>query len=70
MFLVVATLAKFERRLIIERTMAVLDVARACGDTSKRLGLPAEKVAAIQAVASIGHSLTEVCKALLQNEVS
>lgn len=63
-FHVFAALAEFERRLIVERTMAGLAAARARGRKGGRPGLPAEKVAAIQALAASGRGPAEVCKAL------
>lgn len=59
-----AALAEFERRLIVERTMAGLAAARARGRKGGRPGLPAEKIAAIQALAASGRGPAEVCKAL------
>ena len=49
-FHVFAALAEFERRLIVERTMAGLAAARARGRKGGRPGLPAEKIAAIRAM--------------------
>lgn len=63
-FHVFAALAEFERRLIVERTMAGLAAARARGRKGGRPGLPAEKIAAIQALAASGRGPAEVCKAL------
>jgi DNA invertase Pin-like site-specific DNA recombinase/predicted XRE-type DNA-binding protein len=63
-FHVFAALAEFERRLIVERTMAGLAAARARGRKGGRPGLPAEKVAAIQALAASGRGPAEVCKVL------
>ena len=63
-FHVFAALAEFERRLIVERTMAGLAAARARGRKGGRPGLPAEKIAAIQAMVASGSSPTQVCKAL------
>ena len=63
-FHVFAALAEFERRLIVERTVAGLAAARARGRKGGRPGLPAEKVAAIQALAASGRGPAEVCKAL------
>ena len=63
-FHVFAALAEFERRLIVERTMAGLAAARARGRKGGRPGLSAEKIAAIQALVDSGRSPTEVCKAL------
>ena len=59
-----AALAEFERRLIVERTMAGLAAARARGRKGGRPGLPAEKIAAIKALAASGRGPAEVCKAL------
>ena len=63
-FHVFAALAEFERRLIAERTMAGLAAARARGRKGGRPGLPAEKIAAIQAMVASGSSPTQICKAL------
>ena len=63
-FHVFAALAEFERRLIVERTMAGLAAARARGRKGGRPGLPPEKVAAIQALAASGREPAEVCKVL------
>ena len=63
-FHVFAALAEFERRLIVERTMAGLAAARARGRKGGRPGLPAEKIAAIHALADSGRSPAEICKAL------
>ena len=63
-FHVFAALAEFERRLIVERTVAGLAAARTRGQKGGRPGLPAEKIAAIQALAASGHGPAEVCKAL------
>ena len=59
-----AALAEFERRLIVERTMAGLAAARARGRKGGRPGLPAEKIAAIHALADSGRGPAEICKAL------
>jgi DNA invertase Pin-like site-specific DNA recombinase len=63
-FHVFAALAEFERRLIVERTHAGLVAARARGRQGGRPALPAEKVAAIQAMAAGNRSVSEICKAL------
>lgn len=63
-FHVFAALAEFERRLIVERTHAGLEAARARGRKGGRPALPAEKVAAIQAMAAGNRSVSEICKAL------
>ena len=63
-FHVFAALAEFERRLIVERTKAGLEAARVRGRKGGRPGLSAEKIAAIQALASNGRNPAEVCKAL------
>lgn len=63
-FHVFAALAEFERRLIVERTRAGLDAARARGRKGGRRGVPASTVAAIEALAQSGRSPTEICKAL------
>ena len=63
-FHVFAALAEFERRLIVERTMAGLAAARARGRKGGRPGLPAEKIAAIHALADSGRGPAEICKAL------
>lgn len=63
-FHVFAALAEFERRLIVERTMAGLAAARARGRKGGRPGLPAEKIAAIQSLVASGRGPAEVCKAL------
>lgn len=63
-FHVFAALAEFERRLIVERTHAGLEAARARGRKGGRPALPSEKVAAIQAMAAGNRSVTEICKAL------
>lgn len=63
-FHVFAALAEFERRLIVERTHAGLAAARARGRKGGRPALPAEKVAAIQAMAAGKRSVSEICKAL------
>ena len=63
-FHVFAALAEFERRLIVERTMAGLAAARARGRKGGRPGLPAEKIVAIKALAASGRGPAEVCKAL------
>lgn len=63
-FHVFGSIAQFERRLIVERTQAGLAAARARGRKGGRPGLPAEKVAAIKAMAANGHGPAEVCKAL------
>jgi len=63
-FHVFAALAEFERRLIIERTMAGLTAARARGRKGGRPGLSAEKIAAIQALTASGSSPSDVCKVL------
>ena len=63
-FHVFAALAEFERRLIVERTHAGLDAARARGRKGGRPALPPEKVAAIQAMAAGNRSVSEICKAL------
>lgn len=63
-FHVFAALAEFERRLIVERTMAGLAAARTRGQKGGRPGLPPEKIAAIQALAASGRSPAEICKAL------
>ncbi len=63
-FHVFAALAEFERRLIVEKTMAGLAAARARGRKGGRPGLPAEKVAAIHARVANGNRPAEVCKAL------
>lgn len=63
-FHVFAALAEFERRLIVERTRAGLDAARARGRKGGRRGVPPSTVAAIEALAQSGRSPTEICKAL------
>ncbi|HAL7460661.1 TPA: recombinase family protein [Escherichia coli] len=63
-FHVFAALAEFERRLIVERTHAGLEAARARGRKGGRPALPLEKVAAIQAMAAGNRSVSEICKAL------
>jgi DNA invertase Pin-like site-specific DNA recombinase len=63
-FHVFAALAEFERRLIVERTHAGLEAARARGRKGGRPALPPEKVAAIQAMAAGNRSVSEICKAL------
>lgn len=63
-FHVFAALAEFERRLIVERTHAGLEAARARGRKGGRPALPSEKVAAIQAMAAGNRSVSEICKAL------
>lgn len=63
-FHVFAALAEFERRLIVERTHAGLEAARARGRKGGRPALPPEKVAAIQAMAVGNRSVSEICKAL------
>jgi DNA invertase Pin-like site-specific DNA recombinase len=63
-FHVFAALAEFERRLIVERTHAGLEAARARGRKGGRPALPPEKVAAIQAMAASNRSVSEICKAL------
>lgn len=63
-FHVFAALAEFERRLIVERTMAGLAAARARGRKGGRPGLSAEKIAAIQSLAASGRGPAQVCKAL------
>lgn len=63
-FHVFAALAEFERRLIVERTMAGLTAARVRGRKGGRPGLSTEKVAAIQALVSNNHSPVEICKVL------
>ncbi|UUC96696.1 recombinase family protein [Comamonas sp. C11] len=63
-FHVFAALAEFERRLIVERTHAGLEAARARGRKGGRPALPPEKVAAIQAMATGNRSVSEICKAL------
>lgn len=63
-FHVFAALAEFERRLIVERTHAGLEAARARGRKGGRPPLPPEKIAAIQAMAAGNRSVSEICKAL------
>ncbi|EJC0967048.1 recombinase family protein [Salmonella enterica subsp. enterica serovar Newport] len=63
-FHVFAALAEFERRLIVERTHAGLEAARARGRKGGRPALSPEKVAAIQAMAAGNRSVSEICKAL------
>lgn len=63
-FHVFAALAEFERRLIVERTQAGLEAARARGRKGGRPALPPEKVAAIQAMAAGNRSVSEICRAL------
>lgn len=63
-FHVFAALAEFERCLIVERTHAGLEAARARGRKGGRPALPPEKVAAIQAMAAGNRSVSEICKAL------
>lgn len=63
-FHVFAALAEFERRLIVERTHAGLEAARARGRKGGRPALPPEKVAAIQAMAAGNRSVSEICKVL------
>lgn len=64
-FHVFAALAEFERNVIRERTKAGLAAARARGRKGGRPGVPAEKVRAIQALATDrSKSPSEICKAL------
>lgn len=63
-FHIFGSIAQFERRLNIERTRAGLQAARARGRKGGRRPLPAEKVAAIQAMAATDRPVSEICRAL------
>lgn len=63
-FHIFGSIAQFERRLIVERTRAGLVAAKARGKRGGRPSLPAEKVAAIQAMAATDRPVAEVCKVL------
>lgn len=60
-----ASVAEFERQLILERTHAGLEAARARGRNGGRPGISPDKIAAIRALgADSERSPTEVCRAL------
>ena len=63
-FHVFAALAEFERRLIVERTMAGLASARARGRKGGRPGASAETINAIRALDKTERSPGEICKVL------
>lgn len=64
LFHVFGALAEFERRLVVERTMAGLAAARARGRKGGRPGIPQETISAVQALVTSGKGQAEICKAL------
>jgi DNA invertase Pin-like site-specific DNA recombinase len=63
-FHVFAALAEFERRLMVERTKAGLDAARARGRKGGRRGVSAETIAALKALSQSDHTPAEICRIL------
>lgn len=63
-FHIFGSIAQFERRLMVERTRAGLQAARARGRVGGRPGVPDETVQAIQALSKTDRTPAEICKAL------
>lgn len=63
-FHIFGSIAQFERRLMVERTRAGLQAARARGRHGGRPGVNAETAQAIKALAKTDRSPTEICKVL------
>ncbi len=63
-FHIFGSMAKFERRLIIERTKAGLVAARARGKVGGRPGITEEKIVAIRSLAKTNQSPQQTCKVL------